>query len=86
MLSTNCEFFDLRLHLVAKVFFSFVIAHFAFDLTTPDESAFTLLLDMSYSRLVAAATAQQSASINAMRRLIAQSPLRAQNTQSERAD
>lgn len=52
--------------LVTHMLLSPMIAHFAFNVAAPNESALALLLDVSYSRLVATAAAQQSASVDTM--------------------
>lgn len=49
-----------------------MVAHLALHLAAPHELALALLLHVPYSRLVAAAAAQQLAAVDAVRRLVAQ--------------
>ena len=55
------------LSLITNVLLLSMIAHLTFDRAAPNKPAFALLLDVTYSRLVAAAAAQQSATIDAVR-------------------
>lgn len=52
-------------------------AQLALDVTAPDESTLALLRDVLHPRLVAAAAAQQPASVQAEGRLVAYSASRA---------
>lgn len=59
-----------------------VTAHLALDRAAPHELAVALLLHVAYSRLVAAAAAQQLAAVEAVRRLVAQAAVGAHDAGS----
>lgn len=72
--------------LVANMLFPPMIAHLALHLAAPHKLALALLLDISYSRLVAASAAQQTAAVDAVRCPIAQAATRAHDAQTGARD
>lgn len=53
--------------LVANMFFPSMIAHFTFDITTPNETAFALFFNIPYSRLMTSAAAHYFTTIDSWR-------------------
>lgn len=67
--------------LIADVFLLFGAAVVALDITTPDEAAVTLLLDLLDTGLVTTTTAEQSAAVQSWTAEVAEATPCAQHTQ-----
>lgn len=61
------------------MFFSTMVTHFALHIAAPHELALAFLLDVSYPSLVASPATQQSASVDTVRRPIAEATSSAHN-------
>lgn len=87
--SQNCFAFILLLCyqsillplLIANMLLPSMIAHFAFDITAPNETAFTFLFNIPYSRLMTPAAAHYFTAIDSRRCSIAETTFCSHNAQ-----